>query len=460
MIKKRKLSPSLIVGITLAIAVWVIFYPGILSADSLYTYNEAITGRFTDIRPPFIALMLFVLFKAGGTLGLFILLESLLGFLGVRRLLLAITDWFFVQRKKRELVASVGILILSSPLTPMPIYFVTLWFDSWLAIFLLWTIAFMLELSRDVAKPISQKDYPKIFAVLSLISLVMLTRWNSLLLYLPLILIWITILWARLFSRRILLALAFSPLIIYFLFLGFQYNVVGVRRVHAERMPFAVDLASMITYAPSICRTLSLQSCGLIQGKITPEFIVGNGALDHTMNQGLSTIEPAYAKLTVNSSLSHELWLAAINYPWIYGTVKVLNFWDYLHPRDRYYFQSFMHPNNLNLAFNLRFEAVRNKLFILLHAVYEHPVLKFFSFVHLPWFFVNLIGIALCFVYKRKSDHLKTLGMILFIPAIYYFSFLIALPASDFRYMYPATLVVQIITLGCIFALFEQIRRV
>lgn len=445
-----RFSPSLMIGLALALTVWAIFYPGILSADSLYAYNEAVTGKFTDTRPLLISFTLFLFFKMGGTLGLFILLESLLGFLGVRRLLLAITNLFFAGQRKRELIASIGILILSAPLTPMPVYFVTLWFDSWLAIFLLWTTALLLELSISATATVSWSDYPKMIATLLLISLVMLTRWNSLILYPPLILAWSIILWGRCFSRKMLLAMAISPLAVYLLFMLFQYNGIGIVRVHNERVTLALDLASMIVYDPMVCQTLPLQSCDSIQGKITSEFVVGAGAIDHTVDQGLSTIEPAYAALTLNSSLPHELWLAAMHYPWTYATVKVLNFLDYIRPRDRYYYQSFMHPNNLNLSLNSRFEPVRSQLFILLHAVYEHPVLKYLSFVHLPWIVINLIVLALCFRHKQKSNQLRVLGAILFVPATYYASYLLVLAAADFRYMYPSTLIMQVVTIGFI----------
>lgn len=447
-----RFSLSFVISIALALTVWAVFYPGIFSVDSLYTYNEAITGRFTDIRPPLISFMLFVFFRAGGTLGLFMLSESLLGFLGVRRLLLAITDLFSAGKQRQELVASTGILILSSPLTPMPVYFVTLWFDSWLVILLLWTIALFLELSKTT-KTVTLRDYTKIITILILISLVMLIRWNSLILYPPLILTWSIIIWNRFFSPRMFLALAISPLLICLFFFIFQYNVIGVARAHNERVAFALDLASMIVYDPAVCQTLPLQSCGLIQGKITSEFVVGAGAIDHTINQGLGTMEPAFIALILSSSLTHDLWLAAMHNPWTYATVKVLNFWDYIRPRDRYYYQSFMHRNNLNLSFDPRFEPVRSELFVLLHSVYEHPMLKFVSFVHLPWIVINLIGIAFCFMYKPKLAQLRILGTILFIPLTYYLSYLIALTASDFRFMYPSTLIMQVITIGFVAAL-------
>ena len=442
--KRLKLSYSL--TISLALVTWVIFYPGILSVDSLYTFREASLGSFTDIRSPFITTVLSLFLKAGGTIGLLTLLQCLLGFLGVRRLILAITALFSVERARQKWIACFVILLLSSPLTPMPVYFATFWLDTWLAIFLLWVVALLLELAKEISMVITRESQMKISLLITLITFAMLTRLNSPILYPALILGLSSVLWHKPISHRWLLVLALCPLVFYLLFTLFQYKVMGVKRVHQERNVLALDLASMLTYNPSICQTLSLQSCDVIQGKLSPGFIAGNGAIDHTLNQGLGTIEPAFVDLASSPLLPHDLWLAIYHYPWTYGAVKVLNFLDYIRPRDQYYFQAFIHPNNLGFSFNPRFEPVRNKLFVLLHVVYQHPVLKIFSFVHLPWILVNFTGIAFYFIYKRISNQFKTLGTILFIPAIYYFSYLIALTASDFRFMYPSTLLMQVLT--------------
>jgi len=388
-----------------------------------------------------------VFLKAGGTLGLLTLLQCLLGFFGLRRLTLAITELFSLERARQEWIACFVIVVLTLPLTPMPVYFATFWLDTWLAIFLLWVTAFLLELAKEPSTAVSGKNWVKIFLLITLMVFVMLTRLNSPVLYPALTMGLLGVLRKKPISRKALLALALCPLLFYLVFVLLQYEYIGVKRAHQERIVLALDLASMLTYNPSICQTLSLQSCDMIQGKLSPEFVVGNGAIDHTLNQGLGTMEPAFVKLAFSSFLLEDMWLAAKHYPGTYGTVKILNFMDYIRPRDRYYYQAFMHPNNFGFAYNPRFGPVRDTLFVLLHAVYEHPILKFFSFVHLPWLIINLMGIVFCFPYKRKSEQLKILCPILFIPATYYGSYLIALTASDFRFMYPSTLLVQIITI-------------
>ena len=445
-----RVSVSFLICTILGCTVWALFYPGTFSVDSLFAYNEALIGRFTDARPPLIAFMLFLFTRLGGTIGLFTLLECLLGYFGVRGLLLALTDFLGASRKKQEGITLAGLLLLSSPLSPMPIYFVTLWFDSWLAIFLLWTISFMLALLKNGRVEISRGDIAKIVITIFFILLVMLVRWNSAILYPFLILLMCSILSRRLVSRRMLLLLAMSPLAAYFLFLFFEYKVVRVEARHPENVSFALDLASMIVYDPSICTTLKLQSCELVNEKITPEFMVGNGAIDHTINQGLRTMEPVFMSLVNSESLTSDLLHAAMRFPEMYARVKVLNFIDYMTPRPRYYFQSFIHPNELGLYLNAQFKTIRGKYVVLLHWFYSHPVLKMFSFAHITWMVIDLVGILYCFVRHRHSDRYTILGLILLIPLAYELSYLLALTASDFRFMYPSTLLTQIITISAV----------
>jgi hypothetical protein len=441
------LLSSRILSFIFALTTWAIFYPGILSVDSLSIIREARLGDFSDIRAPFITIMLSLFLRTGGTLGLVTLLQCLLGFFGLRRLTLAITELFFVEKMKQEWVASSVIVVLTLPWTPMPVYFATFWLDTWLAILSLWVVALLLELAHETSTVVSGKNQVKIFLLITLMVFIMLTRLNAPILYPVLTLGLLNVIWKKPISRKALLALALCPLLFYLAFVLLQYKFLGVRRAHQERIVLALDLASMLTYNPSICQTLSLQSCELIQGQLSPQFVAGNGAIDHTLNQGLGTMEPAFVKLAFSSFLFQDMWSAAQHYPETYGAVKVLNFLDYIRPRDRYYYQAFMHPNNLGFVLNSRFDRVRNELFVLLHAVYEHPILKFFSFVHLPWLIINLIGIVFCLVYKQKSEQLKILGPVLCIPATYYGAYLIALTASDFRFMYPSTLLVQAIVL-------------
>ena len=397
-------SASFFICIILGFIVWVWFYPGTFSVDSLFAYNEALIGRFTDARPPLIAFVLFLFLRAGGTIALFTLLECLLGYLGVRSLLLALTGLFSASRTKQEGITSAGLLLLSSPLSPMPVYFVTLWVDSWLAIFLLWTISRTLALLKNGQVAISRSDIVTIIVIGVLITFVMLVRWNSVVLYPVLIMLLCSILIRRFVPPRMLILLAMSPLAAYILFLFFEYKVVRVETQHTEKVSFALDLASMIVYDPSLCTKLELQSCELVKGRITPEFVIGNGAIDHTINQGLRTMEPAFMSLVDSKSLTSDMLQAAMHFPGTYAKVKVLNFIDYMTPKPRYYFQSFIHPNDLGLYLNARFDTIRSKYVVLLHWVYSNPVLKMFSFAHITWMVFDLGGLLYCFAMHRHSS--------------------------------------------------------
>jgi len=68
-----RVSASFLICIILGFIVWALFYPGAFSVDSLFAYSEGLTGKFTDARPPLMAFVLFLFFKAGGTIGLFTL---------------------------------------------------------------------------------------------------------------------------------------------------------------------------------------------------------------------------------------------------------------------------------------------------------------------------------------------------------------------------------------------------
>jgi len=405
--------------------------------------------------------MVSLLLKTGGPIALLALLQCIFGFLGIRQLVVAITDLFPSDKPTPKWIACFVILFLSSPITPMPIYFATLWDDSWLIILLLWSVALLLEFAREKKLVGARNNHRKVFLLIIPIAAVMLARPNSPIMYPPLILVFTSILRRQSFSRKFIFALALCPLMLYLFANIFYYAVVGVKHVHHERISLTLDLASMLTYNPIICQTLSLLSCKLIQEKFPPEFIAGNGAIDHTLGQGSNIPEPGFVELAASPFLVQDLWLAATHYPGTFGKVKVLNFLDYIRPRDQYYYQSFIHPNNFNLAFSPQLEPVRIWYFLLLNRVYRHPVLKYISFVHLPWILINLAGIIFWFLFARKSKKLTLIVMILTISTVYYLSYLLALTASEFRFMYPSTLLTQVIIItSIILGIENRLRRI
>jgi hypothetical protein len=143
-------------------------------------------------------------------------------------------------------------------------------------------------------------------------------------------------------------------------------------------------------------------------------------------------------------------------------TVKFLNFVDYLRPVTYRYFYQVQDPNLLKeagLVPGSRFSIFRERIYAELSWVSQNAVLRWFSFVHLPWLVINVLGIFACIIYALRSNQRNKylfFAIILSIPASYYFSYLIALTASDFRFMYPSTLVIQVFTLTCVFSATAQ----
>ncbi|HSU82919.1 MAG TPA: hypothetical protein VLR69_10895, partial [Thermoanaerobaculia bacterium] len=68
--------------------------------------------------------------------------------------------------------------------------------------------------------------------------------------------------------------------------------------------------------------------------------------------------------------------------------------------------------------------------------------------VHLVWILVNVAWVAgLLAAWRRaREERYGFLAVLMLVPLAYYLSYLAATPGHDFRYMYPATLLVQCVT--------------
>lgn len=79
----------------------------------------------------------------------------------------------------------------------------------------------------------------------------------------------------------------------------------------------------------------------------------------------------------------------------------------------------------------------------------NHFLLRQFAGVHLLWICINVSGICilLTLYYKSGEDMFVFVSVLLSIPLFYYGSYLLAITGLDFRFMYPATLTIQIVAL-------------
>jgi len=456
---------SLLFCIIFPFLVWLVFYPGILSVDSLYMYLEAASKVvYTDEKALLLPLTLSIILKAGGNLGLLILFQCMAGFLAVRYLAFSIAGFFQFDEINRDLIALLVLVVISSPLFLTFVYLVTFWMDTWLAIILLLASGLLIELYFNTA--INSTSYRiRIFVLCIVISMALLVRLNSLIIY-PVM----ALAMERVFHQRsakvinkILLILC--PVFIFGIFLFFQYNVLKVGKAYPNHTVFAVDMASTLEYDPSICEKALLSACDVLTNHSSCNYQVGKGALDCTYDQGKGIVYSPFYFLRNNSALETDYRYIIKEHTFTWLTVKFLNFSDYLRPVTYRYFFQVQDPvllKEANLVTSPRLSFLRERIFTELKWVSQHPVLRWFSFVHLPWLIIDVCGIVACVLIalrSRQRDKYLFFAIILAIPASYYISYLIAITASDFRFMYPSTLVMQVITLTCMFSMAaEKIR--
>jgi hypothetical protein len=439
---------SLSYSLIAALLIWLVFYPGIFSLDSFFMVFEATSGLHSDAHSPLLPFILSFVLKFAGDLGIAMLIPIVAGFLGLRRLVIALLSFFGADHDTSiDIKASIILLLLSLPLTQLSIYLATLWTDTWLATLLLWILAFMLELYQAPLQDSEKQLLPRIWPLLLLIALAILIRQNAVVMYpaLGLCVAWVLRekplrpLW-RVFSLLF-------PLVIFLLFWGYQYGVLKIMRAHTEQVSFALDFASMVIYDPSICQDLSLEGCDMVLDVFPPDFVVGNGAIDLAPNQGILPNKPFYDLLNY-PDLGMELLTAINDHPVLFATIKLLNFMDYIRPDSARYFYQRHNPEE----YAHPFAPLTNSWFSITDWVLRDPLLRWFSFVHALWLMVNLFGLLICVWLVRRYERARFLGMLLMVPASYYASYLIALTASEFRFMYPSTLVMQVITLTWLFS--------
>src|SRR6476661_6366821 len=130
--------------VVLGLILWRVFFPALMSYDSVIQFNQAWVGRYNDWHPPLLAVALHLFLKAGRNIGALMLVQCLAGLFGLRALVLACLRAFFgsaVPPRRAEGIALLVVLVLFLPVSPLPFYLVTFWKDSAAAVLMVWTCA-------------------------------------------------------------------------------------------------------------------------------------------------------------------------------------------------------------------------------------------------------------------------------------------------------------------------------
>jgi hypothetical protein len=147
--------------------------------------------------------------------------------------------------------------------------------------------------------------------------------------------------------------------------------------------------------------------------------------------------------------LAAEYRHALLAHPLLLAEIK-LRAWVTLLGLDRteYFAHTTIVDNPYGLGFGPRLEPARQWLTRICLGVTEQPT-RWISGVHLVWLLANVVLVLAGLLRGRRGDRRAGwLALVLLVPLFYALSYLAATPVHDFRFLYPATLVVQGVVLA------------
>jgi hypothetical protein len=433
----RRWEPVDVITAAIAIVVWRLFFPGLMSTDSVSQYGQALTGSYTDWHPPLMAIVLHFVFSAGGGIGMLMLAQCLAGAFGVRALareaiVAALPDR--LPARRIEWLALCVLVVLVLPPFPLAFYLMTFWKDAWAAVLLVWLGATILRLGRAGPSP------RRLAAAVGLSLGLALVRHNAIV---ALPFVGLGLAHALPPPRRwAAFALAISPLALFPLANTALERAFAVQKARVDSAIMVLDLVGLCNVGPEICHRLPWTESHIRDPAAASQYRPGDMGVvfwrpippvDLSMRSDYGRLRAEYLYAIRHFPLP----LARLH---LQGWVALLGL-----SNTYYYVHSSIVDNPYRLALNGRFAAPREALVSLTLAAAQHPVARWIGGVHLVWLVADVAGSALLLLigWRSRQPGLVRLGLVLLAPLGYYLSYLLAAPVEDFRFMYPATLFVQ-----------------
>ncbi|MFL6195923.1 MAG: hypothetical protein ACJ75H_17215 [Thermoanaerobaculia bacterium] len=439
---KNRLPDALTVAV--AIFLWAVFYPGLMSNDSMFQYGEALKGQYADWHPPLMAILLHGILALGGGLGALMLVQCLAGAFGVRALSRSVLAFFHGDRLPAGRAAWLSCLVLLAllvPLTPLAFYLMTFWKDAWAMVFLLWIATFALDLYRAGPSP------GRLVAIVVLAAALGLVRHNAVVV-LPLLGVAVWAATRRRLGGPAAALLGAAPLALYLVAGPLIAKGFKVQEYHPESQIMALDLVGLCAADPAACpRRLPWTWSHVLDAEALARYRPGDVGFVYWD-------QPPHVDPSIGADYPRlrEEYLAAIRArPVAFARVKVKAFATLLgRHQTEYFVHDSIVDNPYGLALGSTLEPVRRTLAVAVDGVGWNRRLRWVSGVHLVWIVANLAWVAGLLAAWRRSrqERYGFLALLLLVPLAYYASYLAATPGHDFRYMYPATLLVQTLTVS------------
>jgi hypothetical protein len=417
----------------IGVALWAVFRPGLMSYDSIVQYGQALAGSYTDWHPPLMAVVLHAVLAAGRGIGALLFVQCLAGVFGVRAFAAAVLHRLYgdrISRVRASWLSLLVLLILLLPGSPLAFYLMTFWKDSWAMVLLLWIGALAL------APP----DRAGMTLLLVLAAVYGQIRHNAIV-TLPFlgIFLWVE---ARRRGLRAAPLLALAPLVAS-LALGAVLNVAfDVKETHPAGQVRAFDLVGLCAEDEEVCGELPLVRKHLRSPDLRARYRPGD--IGSILWEEPVVLDPGILGEPLREELAEEHLEAALDHPLLMAEVKTEAFLGVLDTDRTYYFiHTGVQENPYGLKLNERFRGLRDALVLWTNrAVSPRSPLRWIVGVHLVWLVANGLWIVGTFRSRRS------LALFLLVPLAYYFSYLLAATVPDFRFMLPATLMIQCLTLA------------
>jgi hypothetical protein len=225
---------------------------------------------------------------------------------------------------------------------------------------------------------------------------------------------------------------------------------MNTQRNHIEKVVYAIDLLSMVHLDRQIERETPYLAAYLL-GDFYTDFKIGDEGTSHALSGQVLDLDFYNDPAKIKS----EYFNMVKKHPFVWLKAKWLMYMDFLSPgRDRYLYHDHMEPNRFGVQFDPAFAFLRDLFFMQAGFISHHWMLRWLSYEHCLWLSFNVL-MALYYVRRWCISGERVyvqFFLVLLLPLIYYLSYFLAITHSDYRFLYPSTLLMQIILLSLVFA--------
>ena len=421
-----------------------------MSADAITQYAQALYESYDDWHPPIMAIILHYTLSLGGGVHTITLIQILCGCFGIYLLAQELLLQKNTTHSKASWYSFYILIILLLPVSPLPFYLMNFLKDSWIVIGLIW-IAYLGLKSVKIHSKKSKQYFYNCTGLIFLMAFLFLTRYNAIVL-LPVFFILLISNSKRLASPGEsvipVILIGLLPFFIYFTVQKQFYAAFAVKKLYPENQVLAAESVGAI-----IADIENAKYVNYIKENLTPNYKEAYypGNVSSVMNWEGS--EKTLNQKTFNIAdprIKPQYFSLALHAPFTLAKVKFAGFYYMLKPStQKYWYHTQLDPNKLGLAQNELFKPARLGWQRLANNIRNIMLTSLIGAEHFVWLIVNFI---LLFVLIKRKETRSNLFIILLMPLAYYFSYLLANTCDDFRFMYPSTLLVQVITLSLLFS--------